>query len=658
VADSTLKSQNPATVAIDEQTRTAQGSGQWLLEKRQDIAPITYENTLDFMICGEDGFRSIANDLKGAKSTVEIICWGFDPGMELVRGGDTWPRGQTYGDLLKEITTRKENPVTVRLMVWYAETASAKQDNVPGYSDTGHNILTNPAAWAVGTSSSPYDSKKRQEYCIEWWKENLPKGNVSGKNPRLQVAFRSIETADAHHALADEEDHPAYELGNPTDETGLLESYPTHHQKPILIDYTYEGGRYAVGYVMGLNSVTDFWDTTAHKIDDPQREALRKGKLKDEQAHEEATQGQKATKGYVHGRPYQDYACRVVGPALKRLHHNFASDWNIFAPDHKVTELTDLPPNIPKAPSNAAHGVQIVRTHPREKDKTIKELYYQASSFARNYIYIENQYFFYPAFASHLTKTRQTFCEAWAAKSGKPISQMPMLHLFIVIPHPEDDGMIPRTYDTLTELGASDGMSAQRKYVDDGNISQNYADAKTITDTVQTPDGPISNQRKVLDRPSAQQLAATTGMKVSVARLRASGPHGDHGMAYREIYIHSKLMIIDDVFLTVGSANLNQRSMSSDSEINIGVTGLEYAASLRQNVFKLHSGGDIPGTGDPAKLPQTFNNWTATMKSNLVIQMKGIEEMQGFLLPFEDLRATNTMHAQVTMPSSGSPEYA
>jgi phospholipase D1/2 len=235
---------------------------------------------------------------------------------------------------------------------------------------------------------------------------------------------------------------------------------------------------------------------------------------------------------------------------------------------------------------------------------------------------------------------------------------MPMLHLFIVIPHPEDDGMIPRTYDTLTELGASDGMSAQRKYVDDGNISQNYTDAKTITDTVQTPDGPISTQRKVLDRPSAQQLAATTGMKVSVARLRASGPHGDHGMAYREIYIHSKLMIIDDVFLTVGSANLNQRSMSSDSEINIGVTGLEYAGSLRQKVFSLHSGGDIPGTGDPAKLPQIFNNWTATMKSNLVIQMKGIEKMQGFLLPFEDHRATNTMHASVTMPSSGNAEYA
>lgn len=654
----TLPSQNPATVAIDEQTRTSQGSAQWLLEKRQDIAPITYENTLDFMICGEEGFRSIANDLKNAKSTAEIICWGFDPGMELVRtGGGKWRRGQTYGDLLNEITTRKENPVTVRLMVWYDETASAKQNNVPGYSDNGHNPITHPVAWLVGTSSSPYDSKDRQEYCIQWWKDNLPKGNVSGKNPRLQVAFRTVATADTQHALADEEDKPAYSTGNPTDETGLLENYPTHHQKPILIDYAYEGGRYAVGYVMGLNSVTDFWDTTAHGIDDPLREALTKDTLKEEQAHEEATQGQPATKGYVHGRPYQDYACRIVGPALKRLHHNFVSDWNIFAPDHKVAELTDIPASIPRAPKNPAHGVQIVRTHPREKDKTIKELYWQASSFARNYIYIENQYFFYPAFARHLKDTRKTFCDSWAAKSGKPVSQMPMLHLFIVIPHPEDDGMIPRTYDMLTELGASDGMAAQRKYVDDGNIDQNYTDAKTITNTVETPDGPITSQHKVLDRQSAQQLADTYGIKVSVARLRASGSHGN-GMAYREIYIHSKLMIIDDVFLTVGSANLNQRSMSSDSEINVGVTGLEYAGALRQDVFKLHWGDTIPHSDGLSNMPDVFEAWNRRMAKNRNIWKGGRKALTGFLLPFEDHRATNTMHASVTMPSSGNSEYA
>lgn len=649
----TLNSHHSATVAIDEQNSTAQGSVQWLLEKRQDVAPITYENKVEFMVCGEEGFARIAADLRAAKSTVELVCWGFDPGMELERSGDTWPRGQTYGALLEEISSRKENPVTVRLMVWYSETASAKQNNMPGYTDNGGYWHSNWIAWAA-SGSSPYSSKERHEYCVGWWKRNRPKGNVSGLNSRLQVVFRSIESADAKHALSDEEDAPVSTPGNPLDESGLLENYPTHHQKPILIDYAYDGGRHAVGYVMGLNSVTDYWDRTAHDIDDGLREALAPGKLKDEQAHEEATQAQTATTGYARGRPFQDYACRLVGPALKRVHHNFVSDWNVFAPDHRLPELTELPPNIPKEPRNPANAVQIVRTHPREKEKTIKELYLQASSFARNYIYIENQYFFYPAFARHLKETRKAFCEAWSKKSSKPASEMPMLHVFIVIPHPEDDGMIPRTYDMLSELGASDGMVEQRKLLDAKNMSQNYPGAKTVTYSVASPDGPLNFPRKVLDRPSAKELATTYGMKVSVARLRASGPHGD-GMAYREIYIHSKLMIIDDVFLTVGSANLNQRSMASDSEINVGVTGVAHAAKLRERVFGLNSGGDIPGTGSAAELPNVFKNWNSRMRDN-VTQMRKGQPMTGFLLPFEDHRATSTMHASV--PSSGNIDYA
>lgn len=651
----TLNSHNAATVAIDEQSRTAQGSVQWLLEKRQDITPITYENKVEFMVCGDEGFARIAADLRAAKSTVELVCWGFDPGMELERSGDTWPRGQTYGALLEEISNRKESPVTVRLMVWYSETASAKQNNMPGYTDNGGYWYSNVAAWMV-SGSSPYASKERHEYCVGWWKRNRPKGNVSGENPRLQIVFRSIESADAKHALSDEEDAPAYTAGNPADETGLLQNYPTHHQKPILIDYAYEGGRHAVGYVMGLNSVTDYWDRAAHDIDDGLREALTTRKLKEEQSHEEATQGKAATKGYVHARALQDYACRLVGPALKRVHHNFVGDWNVFAPDHQLPELTELPPNIPREPRNPANGVQIVRTHPREKEKTIKELYLQASSFARNYIYIENQYFFYPAFARHLKDSRKAFCKAWSEKSGKAASEMPMLHVFIVIPHPEDDGMIPRTYDMLTELGASDGMEEQRKLLDEKNTSQNYADAKTVTYSMATPEGGIELPRKVLDRPSARELATTYGMKVSVARLRTSGPHGN-GMAYREIYIHSKLMIIDDVFLTVGSANLNQRSMASDSEINVGVTGVEHAAKLRERAFSLNSGGELCGSGSPVELPDVFKRWGHLMQKNVELRQSG-EPMKGFLLPFEDHRATGTMHASVTMPSSGNAEYA
>lgn len=657
MANGTYQSQKPAPVSIDEQAREAKSSAQWMLEDETKIAPITYENHLDFLVCGEEGFANIANDLKLAQGSIFLCCWGFDPGMELIRdnGNGTWPRGQTYGALLEEIA---QKGVKVRLMVWYDETASAKQNNVPGYSDTGHNPFTHLPAFVVGTSSSPYDSEARQKYCIGWWKDNRPKGNCSGHNDNLLVTFRTVDTADAEYSLKSEEFQPQDGAGF-TDEHALMTKYPTHHQKPILIDYDYKDGYKAVGYVMGLNSVTDFWDTTKHVIDDPLREVLTKKTLGEEQDHEKATQGQKATKGYVHGRPYQDYACRIIGPALQRVYENFVEDWNHFSPsEHRINPVAGLPARLQKVDKNVNQAVQIVRTFPRDKEKTIKKLYFHAPLWARNYMYIENQYFFYPPFASNLKAIRKDHWKAWAEKSGLPSSEMGILYVFIVIPHPEDDGMIPRTYDMLTELGASDAtandpaMSAQGEFAQELGMSQEYSDAKD--ETITPPDGGPPYTIKVLDHPSVQELASTYGIKVSVARLRSSGPVPGHDMAYREIYIHSKLMIIDDVFITVGSANLNQRSMSADSEINIAATGGDYAQPLRDRIFRLHSGGDIPGSGTPGELSSQFKLWTARMDNNHEVWKSGKAPLKGFLLPFEDHRATDTMHAQVTPPPSPS----
>lgn len=57
---------------------------------------------------------------------MDLVCWGFDPGMETMRmtpttdpqvtGYGYWPRGTTYGDLLTE---KAQQGVKVRLLLWY-----------------------------------------------------------------------------------------------------------------------------------------------------------------------------------------------------------------------------------------------------------------------------------------------------------------------------------------------------------------------------------------------------------------------------------------------------------------------------------------------------------------------------------------------------------
>ncbi|MBR7971661.1 phospholipase [Burkholderia vietnamiensis] len=650
MTDFPLKTHKSSKVAVDEKNRQAKGSLQWLLEDREKI-PVTRGNTLSFIVNSEDGFKSIAKDLKEAKATADIICWGFDPGMELVRRGGKWRRGQTYGELLDEITQRKDNPVTVRLLVWYEPDPAvwASANNMPGFTD--HSNLY-PNKWML---SSPYDSKERHDYCVAWWAKNLPNGRSNaGKNPNLRVVLRSVSRNDAMTLLnmraptVQEDEDPRMRI----EELGL-EMAATHHQKPILIDYDHDHGSKAIGYVMGLNSVTDYWDGSEHKVDDERRERWVSSALKGEADHQKDAEGQASGSVYKHSKPFQDYACRVQGPALAQLKYNFENGWAAALEKPLPFDKPPTPPaKIKRVSGSPAHLVQIVRTQPHELEKSIKEIYFQASSCARNYMYMENQYFFYPEFARHLTNTRRAFCDAWVKKSHKPVTEIPKLHLFIVIPHPERDEMIPRTYDTLTGLGYGqkvDGMEAmpeQRALSDKGKLDQKYPNSHK---------GPKGGQ--ILDRPSVQELERQLGLEVIVARLRTSGPDAKGNMAYREIYIHSKLMIVDDVFITVGSANLNLRSMSVDSEINIAATGSLYAADLRKRVFTLNSGGRNEGSGDPNELPDKFKDWKNWMNYNLSMMKKG-QPMKGFLLPFEDHRSTTSLLGEIEVPSSSETATA
>ncbi len=76
---------------------------------------------------------------------------------------------------------------------------------------------------------------------------------------------------------------------------------------------------------------------------------------------------------------------------------------------------------------------------------------------------------------------------------------------------------------------------------------------------------------------------------VQVYSLYTSGPtSGAKPFRYRPVYVHAKLGIVDDEWLIVGSANLNDRSLHSDGEIGVLANDPELARALRLDLWTEH----------------------------------------------------------------------
>ncbi|KAJ0979908.1 hypothetical protein J5N97_015382 [Dioscorea zingiberensis] len=127
---------------------------------------------------------------------------------------------------------------------------------------------------------------------------------------------------------------------------------------------------------------------------------------------------------------------------------------------------------------------------------------------------------------------------------------------------------------------------------------------------------------------------------ISFYGLRAYGKLFDGGpVATSQVYVHSKLMIIDDRMVLIGSANINDRSLlgSRDSEIGVLIEDKEFvnsfmngkpwlagkfALSLRLSLWSEHLGlrlGEASVISDPVVDATYKEMWVAAAKTNTMI---------------------------------------
>jgi len=245
--------------------------------------------------------------------------------------------------------------------------------------------------------------------------------------------------------------------------------------------------------------------------------------------------------------PWHDVHAMIEGPAASDVEFNFRERWNDVVERHHLNQnlLVQDHPLAPPLESDSL--VQIARTIPKHTYsflphiiRGISRLYANALGNAQHCIYLENQYLWLHAYYG------------------------------IDIPFAGKDNV--EMERNLQELGAAlrRGVTVAFVLPDHPNVGRAFTDAALTRLLDEAPEAVTQGQLQVFC------LATSTNI--------------DGVEHYRPIYVHAKVAIIDDLWSTVGSANLNNRGMRDDTEMNVATLDAELAQNLRLLLWAEHLG--------------------------------------------------------------------
>lgn len=108
-------------------------------------------------------------------------------------------------------------------------------------------------------------------------------------------------------------------------------------------------------------------------------------------------------------------------------------------------------------------------------------------------------------------------------------------------------------------------------------------------------------------------------------RFTLAGIAADVGPGqYQHVYVHAKICLIDDVWCTIGSTNIANRSFYGDTELNASVWHGPTTRALRCELLSEHLGVDTSALDDVA----AFEQYRRTTQENLERRRRG-ERLRG-----------------------------
>src|SRR6266516_683554 len=243
---------------------------------------------------------------------------------------------------------------------------------------------------------------------------------------------------------------------------------------------------------------------------------------------------------------WHDAHAIIEGPAVGDVERNFRQRWNEVVQRHEWDYQLLVPEHPLPPPLESTSLVQVARTipahtysfAPEDGIQGIAQLYAKALSNAQHFVYLENQYL-------------------W-------------IHAFYGIDRPRLGTDSPDMERNIRELAAAlqRGATVAMVLPDHPNVGRAFTDAGLARLREEAPD------------------AAAQGRIQAFCLAASATVEGEE--VYRPIYVHAKVTIIDDLWSTVGSANLNNRGMRDDTEMNVATLDAELARGLRMLLWAEH----------------------------------------------------------------------
>ncbi|ALE57331.1 phospholipase D-like domain-containing protein [Paraburkholderia sp. RL17-368-BIF-A] len=601
---------NPSNIVVPVALNERQGAdfcSPWFIDFTPDGPSEYHPRAASYkpLVNGLEAFGALYDAIDQATCSIDYICWGFQPSMYFRRDGKSLRLGEL---LIKKAT---QDHVKVRILCWLdkAHLAQIGEPSMPMYD------VTRPL--------SQNEDKDQRAYDWSWYfRARMPASSptqlargasarkiasqfhTNGASNRPSLVAEplrdiGIELVTRDFSWNDREEirdreNLERQLGSGPSWMAANVAYtaePSHHQKMVLIDY--EIPKVAVGFVMGHNTLDAYWDDDAHSC-------VKKA----------------PNRGRNGATPRQDMSAMVTGPILEHLNVNFCRAWHRDAKEDLLAKRKGLESLLkPRQGFGMPVMAQINRTQSQEGVRNIRSLYLQTVNNATQFIYIENQYFRWPLLAEKIKDAVNAQIKG-GRDPAKPV------YLFVVT-NSDDDALDKgqgTTYDMLNSLGQARQMpKVYRLERQDALATQNDAVVRNILQAkpgAQTRDALMDidsvNQQKAKLREMKDEdipIPEIPGLRTLVCTLVAPDSPAGHWMP---VYVHSKIMIIDDVFLTHGSANVNRRSMEVDSELNICHERMDVTQPLRRHLWNIHTNGQ-GAQDDPAV---AFAAWSYILKTN------------------------------------------